>query len=109
VIFAVEEEELDDDLEPLSLVIERQISYFAEEDTLAAFLKHLGDNRWRIVFETLRDGFNKDNPRKPFALWKNYAGIDANFKDLISGLTNFDPTKRITAHQALEHKWFKDV
>lgn len=62
-----------------------------------------------MVFEVLRDGFNKENPRKPFSLWKNYVAIDADFKDLISGLTNFDPAKRITAHEALEHKWFKDV
>ncbi|PSS07171.1 hypothetical protein M430DRAFT_23320 [Amorphotheca resinae ATCC 22711] len=109
VIFAVDEEELDNDLEPLSIVIERQISYFAEEDTLAAFLRYLGDNRWRVVFEALRDGFNKENPRKPFSSWKNYAGIDADFKDLISGLTNFDPARRITAHEALEHRWFKDL
>jgi hypothetical protein len=24
-------------------------------------------------------------------------------------MTNFDPSKRITARQALEHKWFEDV
>jgi serine/threonine protein kinase len=108
VIFDVEEE-LEEDIEPFSIVIERQISYFAEEDTLAAFLEHIGDSRWRVVFETLRDGFNKKNPRKPFSLWKNYVGVDADFKDLISGSTNCDPAKRITARQALEHKWFEDV
>lgn len=90
-------------------MIEHQISCFAEEDTLAAFLKHIGDSGWRVVFEALRDGFNKENPRKPFPLWRNYVGIGADFKDLIGGLTNFDPAKRITAHKALEHKWFKDV
>jgi hypothetical protein len=24
-------------------------------------------------------------------------------------LTNFDPAKRLTARQALEHEWFEDV
>jgi serine/threonine protein kinase len=51
-------------------------------------------------------GVHGFNPRKPFSLWKN---IDADFKDLVSGLTNFEPTKRLTAHEALAHRWFSDV
>lgn len=61
-IFSVAGEELDMELETLSFIIDRQISYFAEEDTPATFLAYFGDNRWRIVFETLSDGFNKENP-----------------------------------------------
>lgn len=54
----------------------------------------------------LRDGFNETNPRELFSLWKN---IDTDFKDLIDGLTTFDPAKRLTAHEALAHRWFGDV
>ncbi|KAF2176604.1 kinase-like protein [Zopfia rhizophila CBS 207.26] len=106
VIFAVGEEELNEGVEPLAVVIERQISYFADEDGLSGFLKHLGDNPWVPIFEVTRDGFNKDNPRRPFSLWK---GVDEDFKNLICAMTNFDPGKRITAREALAHKWFEGV
>ncbi|OAT01167.1 serine/threonine protein kinase [Blastomyces dermatitidis ER-3] len=106
VIFAVGEEELDEGVDPLAIVIERQISYFADEDTLNGFLKYLGNNPWVRVFEVIRDGFNKDNPRRPFFLWK---GVDNDFKSFIRATTNFDPEKRITAHEALAHKWFEGV
>jgi serine/threonine protein kinase len=39
-------------------------------------------------------------------LWK---GIDEDLRDLITGLTKFDPAQRLTANEALEHKWFRDV
>lgn len=106
VIFAVHRDELAEGEEPLSLVLERQISYFADEDGLSALLKHLGDSPWCEVLKVLRDGFNETNPRKPFALWKD---LDADFKDLICGLTNCDLAKRLTAQEALAHKWFEGV
>ncbi len=106
VVFAVSPDELTEGVEPLSVVLERQIPYFADEDGLSGLLKHLGDSPWCEVLEILRDGFNETNPRKPFSLWK---GVDVDFKDLISGLTNFDPAKRLTAQEPLAHKWFGDV
>ncbi|KAF3491598.1 uncharacterized protein GIQ15_01115 [Arthroderma uncinatum] len=107
VIFAVGEEELDEGVDPLSIVIERQISYFADEEGITAFLKYLGDdNPWVQVFEIIRDGFDKEHPRKPFSIWK---GVDEDFKSLICSMTNFDPAKRITAREALAHKWFEGV
>ncbi|KAI2889415.1 hypothetical protein CBS63078_10215 [Aspergillus niger] len=106
VIFAVGDDELEEGVDPLAVVIERQISYFADEDGLKGFLKHLGTNSWVQVFEIIRDGFNKDNPRRPFSLW---SGVDNDFKHLICAMTNFDPGKRITAHEALAHRWFADV
>ncbi|PSN71893.1 hypothetical protein BS50DRAFT_237935 [Corynespora cassiicola Philippines] len=101
VIFAVGEDELEEGVEPLAVVIERQISYFADEDGLAGFMKHLGDSPWVPVFEVTRDGFNKENPRKPISLW---GGMDEDLKDLVSSMTNFNPEKRITAREALAHK-----
>ncbi|KAB8356354.1 hypothetical protein FH972_023938 [Carpinus fangiana] len=106
VIFDISNEELDEDIEPLAVVLERQISYFADEEGLAGMFRHLGDNPWSQIFEVIRDGFNKTNPRKPFSLWK---GLDADFKDLVGGMTNFDPAKRLTADEALQHRWFKGI
>lgn len=107
VIFAVGDDELEEGVERLAVVIERQMSYFADPDSLEAFLKHLGDdNPWTQVFKVTRSSFNAENPRTPFSLWK---GVEADFKDLIAGLTNFDPAQRLTAREALQHKWFADV
>ena len=106
VIFAVGEEELAEGEEALSIVLERQISYFADEDGLNELLKHLGDSPWCEILGVIRDGFTKTNPRKPFSLWKN---VDPEFKNLIRGLTNFNPAKRLTAHEALKHRWFEDI
>ncbi|KAI4153093.1 MAG: hypothetical protein LQ340_002520 [Diploschistes diacapsis] len=106
VIFAIGEDELREGEEPLSIVLERQISYFADEDGLNALLNHLGNSPWCAVLKVIKDGFNKINPRKPFSMWQN---VDADFKDLIGGLTNFDPAKRLTAQEALAHIWFRDL
>lgn len=101
IIFAVSEEELGDGEEILAHVLERQISYFADEESLDALKKHLGaDNPWVHVFDILRGGFNKDNPRRPVSLWKD---VDPELRNLVGGLTNFDPAKRLTAREALEY------
>ncbi|EFE35187.1 uncharacterized protein ARB_06144 [Trichophyton benhamiae CBS 112371] len=106
VIFAVGEEELEERINPLSIIIERQISYFANEDGINGLVKYLGDSPWVHIFQVIRDGFNSDNPRRPFALWKD---VDEDFKSLICGMTNLDPERRITADEALAHKWFEGV
>ncbi|KAF2461759.1 kinase-like domain-containing protein [Lineolata rhizophorae] len=109
VIFAVDNEELAPGEELLAAVLERQISCFADEDGLHGLLRHLGEkNPWCQVFEVLESGFNKENPRKPFSLWR-VEHFDEDFKDLISGLTNFDPAKRITGQEALAHRWFEGI
>jgi hypothetical protein len=66
IILAVNKEELGDGEEILSHVLERQISYFADEEGLEGLCKHLGDtNPWVQVFDILRGGSSKDNPRRP--------------------------------------------
>ena len=106
VIFAVNEAELGEGELALAVAMERQISYFADVDGMNALLKDLGGSPWSEVLTVIWDGFNETNPRTPFSLWKN---VDAEFKDLIGGLTNFDPAKRLTAHEALAHSWFAGV
>jgi len=36
-------------------------------------------------------------------------GLDALGADLLARLLEYDPRRRITAQQALEHPWFHDV
>ena len=109
VIFAVAEDKLDKgDADHIHAeVLKRQISYFADDDGLNALLNHLDDdNPWGQALWSLRASFNEKDPRRPFSRWE---AVDADFKDLIGGLTNFDPAKRLTAHEALAHRWFADV
>ncbi|KAL9107751.1 MAG: hypothetical protein Q9227_007373 [Pyrenula ochraceoflavens] len=78
-------------------------------DIFSFGIVYLGDNPWVEVYVILMGEFNKDtNPRYPFRLWEHDA-IDEDFRDLIGGLTNFDPTKRLTAQEALRHRWFQDI
>ncbi|KAL2836438.1 kinase-like domain-containing protein [Aspergillus pseudodeflectus] len=85
IILAVREEELGEGVDPLAIVIERQISYFADEDGLYGALKHPGDNPWV----------------QPFKYWK---GVDDEFKDLVCAMTRFDLGNQITARQAFKHR-----
>lgn len=110
VIFAVEESELEDGkVEILSIVLERHLSYFADPESFEGFLRYLDeDNPWQEIFEVVMGGFGENHPRKPFGRWQG-PKLDEDFKNLVVGLTNFDPQKRLTAQQALGHKWFEDV
>ncbi|KAL4922583.1 kinase-like protein [Aspergillus aurantiobrunneus] len=93
IIFAVREDELEEGINPLAIIIERQISYFADKDGLKGFLKYFGNNPWVRVF-------------KPFTFWN---GVNEDFKSLVCAMTCFDPGRQITACQVLEHKWFEGV
>lgn len=90
-------------------ILERQISTFAEWKDFESFIDYLG-KRHRYIPELRRmsNTFGTENPRRPFSLWKSDA-LDPDFKDLIKKMTNFDPRKRVTAQEALNHVWFSDV
>ncbi|KAF2642227.1 calcium/calmodulin dependent protein kinase [Massarina eburnea CBS 473.64] len=107
VIFAVGEEELVGNLNREATVVARQMSYFADREGLCAFLDHIGDNPWVPLLEAARDGaFKKDKPRRLFSL---LGSVDEDFENLVYAMANFDPAKRITAREALAHKWFDGV
>ena len=107
VIFAINEKEAPEFEQQMALVLERQLSYFADWDSLEAMLEYLGEeNPWSTVLKILCSGFGEENPREPFALWKE-PELTADFKDFIAGLMSFDPAKRLTAKEALEHSWLQ--
>jgi serine/threonine protein kinase len=89
----------------LAVVLERQLSYFSDLESLDGLLQYLGDSPWVQIFTVIADSFNKEHPRAPFALWK----VEPDFKDLVGKMTNIDPKRRITAQEALAHRWFADV
>ncbi|CAJ2509201.1 Uu.00g142270.m01.CDS01 [Anthostomella pinea] len=93
-------------MDPTSDILTSQMSYFAEWKDFRGFLDYLGSKHpWAGDFRRMANSFNEDNPRRPFAVWKSDL-LDDEFKDLIGKMTNFDPQKRITAQEALEHPWF---
>ncbi|KAI0862079.1 kinase-like domain-containing protein [Xylaria cubensis] len=99
----------DNKIDPTTDILTRQFSYFANRDDLDGFLQYLGPRHpWASDFRRIADSFDEKNPRRPFSLWKSDL-LDADFKDLISKMTNFDPRKRITAEEALKHPWFADA
>ncbi|KAI3325398.1 kinase-like domain-containing protein [Xylariaceae sp. AK1471] len=106
VIFLVDG---DRKIDPTIDILTRQISYFANWDDFDGFLNYLGRRHpWASNFRRMADTFDEKNPRRPFALWKSDL-LDPEFKDLIGKMTNFDPRKRITAEEALDHPWFLDA
>lgn len=106
--FAVCEEELEGGrVKPIVVILENQISYFADAEGFQALLDSVDLRQyWYDVLTAVISSFNEDYPMKSLSHW---TGMDQDFKNLLIGLTNFNPAKRLTAKEALEHKWFADV
>ncbi|KAJ4396357.1 hypothetical protein N0V93_000576 [Gnomoniopsis smithogilvyi] len=80
--------------------------YFGDQEGLNGLIDHLGEEdpfTQRII--ELASPFSAPNTRKPFQMRH---GVDVQFRDLVSRLTNLAPAARITARQALEHEWFRN-
>lgn len=110
--FAVDKASLPKDVEPLAIIISRQISYFIEADDFCAFINYLEpDSPWIQAFmETLKEFTKGGQPFKPFRMWKHYErfGQPESLRGLIGELVRFDPDKRLTAEEALGHEWFRE-
>jgi serine/threonine protein kinase len=106
VIFAVDEEEVSEGIEVLDIVLERQLSYFSDLESIQGLIQYLGDSPWADLIAMIAADFNADNPRRPFGMWQN---LDPTFKDLVVRMMNVDPTRRLTAKEALAHTWFVDI
>jgi serine/threonine protein kinase len=106
------EENLGEDEELVAIVLGRQLSYFGDLEAFNGFLQYLHngnpENPWIEIFYAVRTSFNAEHPREPFSLWQDEI-IDEDFRDLIVKMANFNPEQRITAQEALEHKWFINV
>ncbi|MCJ1254545.1 hypothetical protein MMC24_002360 [Lignoscripta atroalba] len=93
---------------PALIRLQRQVSYFGDQEGLNGLMKHVGDEEVNCeILRTLWEERTEDYiPYKPFSDWPDVS--DAGFKDLVQGMMHLDPTKRVTASQALGHPWFKD-
>lgn len=94
---------------PVLIRLQRQVSYFGNREGLDGLMKHVGDEEVnREVLRMLWEERTEDYiPYQPFLNWPDID--DAVFRNLIQEMMNLDPTRRITARQALEHPWFAGV
>lgn len=92
---------------PAMIRLQRLVSYFGDKEGLDGLMKHVRDEEIDSqILSMLWEERNEDYIEyKPFSEWPG-AEHDGNFRDLIKGLVNLDPGKRITASQALRHPWF---
>ena len=92
---------------PMLIRLQRQVSYFGDKEGLNGLMKHVGDEEINCqILSFMWDQRSAENILcEPLTDWQD-AG-DENFKDLIGGMMNLDPTKRTTARKDLEHAWFQ--
>ena len=91
---------------PALIRLQRQVSYFGDREGVNGLLRHVAEDDTSCqVLRMLWD--ERSEEHIPYNLFSEWPDVDdAAFKDLIWGLTNLDPLKRVTARQALEHPWF---
>jgi serine/threonine protein kinase len=94
---------------PALIRLQRQVSYFGDQETVNGLLKHIADDNTncQVLRMLWEDRSEAQIPYKPFSQW--WDGGDTMFKDFIRSLTNLDPAKRASAHEALEHPWLSDL
>ncbi|KAJ0420974.1 kinase-like domain-containing protein [Aspergillus carlsbadensis] len=91
---------------PELIRLQRQVSYFGDPDGIRGLLNHVADDKLscRVLEMLWEERADENIGYKPFSTWRHV--LDPEFKDLIQGLINLDPAKRLSARQALEHPWF---
>ncbi|GLA92974.1 hypothetical protein AtubIFM57143_009953 [Aspergillus tubingensis] len=93
---------------PAMMRLQRQVSYFGNNEGINGLLKHIGDDEVNCqVLRMLWDERSEEyTPYKPFSQWEDHT--EPKFRDFIGQLMNLDPAKRLTAREVLEHPWFSD-
>lgn len=92
---------------PEMIRLQRHVSYFGTQESINGLRKYLDDDAVSITCLEMcwEDRSEPYISYRPFAQWPD--ATDTTFVDLIQQMMNLDPSKRITAEQALEHPWFK--
>lgn len=91
---------------PALIRLQRRVSYSGDAEGLNGLMTHVGDEQVNCqVLSMLWDERNEAHiPYEPFSQWPDLH--DEAFIDLMKGLMNLDPVRRLSAHQALQHPWF---
>ena len=98
------------------LILAKQMFCVGDEQQFYAFLHHIGDNPTaQKLADILAASYNTDKPYYHIDDWidtdspyvDDEPEYEDNFLDLVKKLLVFDPSRRITAEEALKHPWFK--
>lgn len=88
-------------------ILASHISYFTDKNSLNKLLKHIGEeNPFYKHLIYLANSFGHRNPRQSSQRWSY---IEPELRDLVGKITYLDQTKRITAREALPHRWFSEA
>ena len=90
------------------LILRHHLCFFARdmEDFEGFIAYHEGDdNSFVKRLKKLLCTFGEEESRLPFGRWQQ---VDPQFRDLICKMTCMDPSRRITAREALQHPWFAE-
>ena len=84
--------------------LQRAVSYFGTSESIEGLIRHLDENELnsQILKMLWEDREANYLPYQHFTTWD----VHDDFKDLVLRLMDLDPKKRLTALQALEHRWF---
>lgn len=103
MVFRVSDDQLAAD-DSWRYILRRHISYFADDDGINGFLQHIGqENPFFERIVALSQDFPPGDRRQPFSHWEY---VEPELRDLVGKMTNLDPARRITAQNALSHRWF---
>ncbi|KAI1131979.1 kinase-like protein [Nemania abortiva] len=106
MVFLVSDEQLNAE-DSWRYILRRHLSYFADQDGFNGFMEHIGEeNPFYERLLVLADDFSRENGREPFEC-RYY--LDPDFRDLVFKMTRLDPALRITAQEALKHRWFSQI
>ena len=93
-------------ISPEQEILCRHFSYFGLVSE--GLLKQVDDEAWCDALKAASKFAEQtvmDQPQVKFESWGEDLGPEA--QDMISGMTNPDPTARITIDQVLSHPWWK--
>ncbi|KAI4922556.1 hypothetical protein J4E90_000987 [Alternaria incomplexa] len=105
-VLAVDPKKATEDNPIEAIVVRRQVSYFSDLEDMEGLITYLEDSPWIGYLNFVMANFSEDYPRRPLCLWSD---LDEDLKDLLTKMMSMDPKRRITASEALAHKWFADV
>ncbi|KAJ0162091.1 Serine/threonine-protein kinase ppk4 [Colletotrichum tanaceti] len=92
---------------PEQEILTRHFSYFGPVPE--GLLQQIDGENWRSALkaaEAVAEEAVKEEPMLRFTQWGAELGPEA--QDMISGMTNPDPTARTTISQVLDHRWWQD-
>ncbi|KAK5118069.1 hypothetical protein LTR62_004115 [Meristemomyces frigidus] len=93
---------------PAMIRLQRQVSLFGDREGLNGLMTHVGDEGLNCQMLSLlwEDRNEEYHSYEPLSEWPDLH--DQSFMDLMKGLLNLDPARRLTARQALHYPWFLD-